>query len=196
MSGQFSASPSFDELPERISTPPTLAPRSARPSADSLGISETGTDGAALEGAASPGVAPPGRRIGAAGRYLTASRLHCVRRHRDHRGFLRYRFFLAVAFDWRRYRQFRRTRSPYGASRGKTGSHFVRGPVAFRARASSRRGAVERRTRHAVSRPPAGGCHHTRDDTCDDWAYRVGAGVDATLQRRDATRPKITSERD
>lgn len=62
MSGQFSASPSFDELPERISTPPTLAPRSARPSADSLGISETGTDGAALE-AAPP--APASRRRGA-----------------------------------------------------------------------------------------------------------------------------------
>jgi len=62
MSGQFSASPSFDELPERISTPPTLAPRSARPSADSLGISDTGTDGAALE-AAPP--APASRRRGA-----------------------------------------------------------------------------------------------------------------------------------
>jgi len=62
MSGQFSASPSFDELPERISTPPTLAPRSARPAADSLGISDTGTDGAALE-AAPP--APASRRRGA-----------------------------------------------------------------------------------------------------------------------------------
>ena len=67
MSGQFSASPSFDELPERISTPPTLAPRSTRPSADSLGISDTGTDGAALE-AAPP--APASRRLGELGRQV------------------------------------------------------------------------------------------------------------------------------
>ena len=55
MSGQFSASLSFDELPERISTSPTLAPRSARSPADSLGIS-------AFE-AAPP--APASRRRGA-----------------------------------------------------------------------------------------------------------------------------------
>ena len=51
MSGQFSASPSFDELPERISTTPAPATRSARPPAASLGISDTGTDRAALEAA-------------------------------------------------------------------------------------------------------------------------------------------------
>jgi hypothetical protein len=51
MSGQFSASLSFDELPERISGTPTPAPRSARSAADSLGISDTGTDRAALESA-------------------------------------------------------------------------------------------------------------------------------------------------
>jgi hypothetical protein len=62
MSGQFSASLSFDELPERISTTLTPAPRSARPLADSLGISDTGTDRAALE-AAPP--APASRRRGA-----------------------------------------------------------------------------------------------------------------------------------
>ena len=49
MSGQFSASLSFDELPERISTTPSPVPRSVRPPADSLGISDTGTDRAALE---------------------------------------------------------------------------------------------------------------------------------------------------
>jgi hypothetical protein len=62
MSGQFSGSLSFDELPERISTTPTPAPRSVRPSADSLGISDTGTDRAALE-AAPP--APTSHRRGA-----------------------------------------------------------------------------------------------------------------------------------
>jgi hypothetical protein len=51
MSGQFSASLSFDKLPEGISTPPTHALRSARPPVDSLGISDTGTDGRALEAA-------------------------------------------------------------------------------------------------------------------------------------------------
>jgi hypothetical protein len=51
MSGQFPASLSFDELPERISATPTLAPRSARPPADSVGISDSGTDRAALESA-------------------------------------------------------------------------------------------------------------------------------------------------
>jgi hypothetical protein len=51
MSGQFSASLSFDELPERISTTPAPATRSARPPAASLGISDTGTDRAALEAA-------------------------------------------------------------------------------------------------------------------------------------------------
>jgi hypothetical protein len=51
MSGQFSASLSFDELPERISGTPTIARRSARPAADSPGISDTGTDRAALEAA-------------------------------------------------------------------------------------------------------------------------------------------------
>ena len=59
MSGQFSASLSFDELPEQISTTPTLAPRSARPPADSLGISDTGTGRSPLEGA------PASRRRGA-----------------------------------------------------------------------------------------------------------------------------------
>jgi hypothetical protein len=62
MSGQFSRSLSFDEPPERISTPPTLAPRGARSPADSLGISDTGTDGRVLE-AAPP--APASRRRGA-----------------------------------------------------------------------------------------------------------------------------------
>jgi hypothetical protein len=62
MSGQSSASLSFDELPERISTTPTPAPRSARPLADWLGISNTGTDRAALE-AVPP--APALRRRGA-----------------------------------------------------------------------------------------------------------------------------------
>jgi hypothetical protein len=51
MSGQFSASLSFDELPERISTTPTVAPRSARPPADWLGISDTGVDRAVFEAA-------------------------------------------------------------------------------------------------------------------------------------------------
>jgi hypothetical protein len=60
MSGQFSASLSFDELPERISGTPTLAPRGARPPADSLGISDIGTDRAALE-AAQPASASHGR---------------------------------------------------------------------------------------------------------------------------------------
>jgi hypothetical protein len=54
MSGQFSASLSFDKLPERISASPTLAPRSARPPVDSLGISDTGTDGRALEAVPAP----------------------------------------------------------------------------------------------------------------------------------------------
>jgi hypothetical protein len=51
MSGQFSAGLSFDELAERISTKPAPATRSARPPAASLGISDTGTDRAALEAA-------------------------------------------------------------------------------------------------------------------------------------------------
>jgi hypothetical protein len=50
MSGQFSASLSFDELPERITTP-TPALRSARPPADSLGISDIGSNRSALEAA-------------------------------------------------------------------------------------------------------------------------------------------------
>jgi hypothetical protein len=62
MSGQFSASLSFGELPERVSTTPTPASRSARPLADSLGVSDTGPDRAALE-AGPP--APPSRRRGA-----------------------------------------------------------------------------------------------------------------------------------
>ena len=62
MSGQFSASLSLDKLSEQISTPPTLAPRSARPPVNSLGISDTGPDGRALE-AAPP--APASRRRGA-----------------------------------------------------------------------------------------------------------------------------------
>ena len=49
MSGQFSASLSLDELPERIGTTPTLGPRSARAPADWLGTSDTGTDRRALE---------------------------------------------------------------------------------------------------------------------------------------------------
>jgi len=69
MSGQFSASLSFDELPERISTTRTPAPRRVRPPTDSLGISDTGTDGRALE-AAPPAPAPHrrgaefGRQVG------------------------------------------------------------------------------------------------------------------------------------
>jgi hypothetical protein len=51
MSGQFSASLSFDDLPERISATPTAAPRGARPPADSLGISDAGTDRPRLEAA-------------------------------------------------------------------------------------------------------------------------------------------------
>jgi hypothetical protein len=62
MSGQFSASLLFDKLPERINTPSTHAPRSARPPVDSLGISDTETDGRAPE-AAPP--APASRRPGA-----------------------------------------------------------------------------------------------------------------------------------
>jgi hypothetical protein len=62
MSGQFSASLSFDKLLERTSTPPIQVPRSARPPIDSLGTSDTGTDGRALE-AALP--APASRRRGA-----------------------------------------------------------------------------------------------------------------------------------
>src|SRR5215813_3219726 len=61
MSGQFSASLSFDELPERISTTPSPIPRSVRPPADSLGISDTGTDRAALE---APPPEPTSRRWG------------------------------------------------------------------------------------------------------------------------------------
>jgi hypothetical protein len=61
MSGQFSASPSLDDLPERISTTPTPDTRSARPPADWLGISDTGTDRAALEATPS---APASRRWG------------------------------------------------------------------------------------------------------------------------------------
>jgi len=52
MSGQFSASLLFDELPERISTTPTAAPRGVRPPADSLGISDIGTGRSPLDGAA------------------------------------------------------------------------------------------------------------------------------------------------
>jgi len=59
MSGQFSASLSFDELPERISTTPTPAPRSVRPPTDSLGVSDSGTDRAALE---APPPVPTSRR--------------------------------------------------------------------------------------------------------------------------------------
>ena len=62
MSGQFSASLSLDEPPGRASTTPIPAPRSARPPADSLGISDTGTDRPELE-AAPP--APASRRGGA-----------------------------------------------------------------------------------------------------------------------------------
>jgi hypothetical protein len=51
MSGQFSASLSFDELPERIRTTSTSALRGVRLPTDSLGISDTGTDRAALEAA-------------------------------------------------------------------------------------------------------------------------------------------------
>jgi hypothetical protein len=61
MSGQFSASLSLDDLPERISTTPTPDPRSARPPTDWLGISDTGTDGAPLEATPS---APASRRWG------------------------------------------------------------------------------------------------------------------------------------
>jgi len=61
MSGQFSAGLSFDELPERTSTTPTPVPRSVRPPADSLGISDTGTDRAALE---APPPEPTSRRWG------------------------------------------------------------------------------------------------------------------------------------
>src|SRR5215472_8245114 len=61
MSGQFSASLSFDELPKRISTTPSPVPRSVRPPADSLGISDTGTDRAALE---APPPEPTSRRWG------------------------------------------------------------------------------------------------------------------------------------
>jgi hypothetical protein len=49
MSGQFSASLSLDELPERIGTTPTLGPRSASAPAEWLGTSDTGTDRRALE---------------------------------------------------------------------------------------------------------------------------------------------------
>ncbi len=49
MSGQFFASLSLDELPGRTSTTPSTVPRSARPPADSLGISDTGADGPAFE---------------------------------------------------------------------------------------------------------------------------------------------------
>src|SRR5215813_4153162 len=76
MSGQFSASLSFDELPEQSSTTPTLAPRSARPPADSLGISDTGTDRAALE-AAPP--TPASRRGAELGRQAgTLLHLACI----------------------------------------------------------------------------------------------------------------------
>jgi hypothetical protein len=51
MSGQFSTSLSFDELPERVSTTPTPAPRSTRPPANSLAISDTGASRPALEAA-------------------------------------------------------------------------------------------------------------------------------------------------
>jgi hypothetical protein len=49
MSGQFYASLSLDELPERIGTTPTLGPRSAGAPAEWLGTSDTGTDRRALE---------------------------------------------------------------------------------------------------------------------------------------------------
>src|SRR5215831_555622 len=67
MSGQFSASLSFDELPERISTTPSPVPRSVRPPADSLGISDTGTDRAALE---APPPEPTSRPWGELGRQV------------------------------------------------------------------------------------------------------------------------------
>jgi hypothetical protein len=51
MSGQFSASLSFDELPERIRTTSTSARRGVRLPTDSLGISDTETNRAALEAA-------------------------------------------------------------------------------------------------------------------------------------------------
>ena len=138
----------------------------------------------------------------AAGRHHSISWLHRVRRHRGHRSFLRHRLFPARASDRRSYRQFRRTRSPYGTSRGKVGnaavgSHLVRGPVAFRARASGRRGAGECCTNRAVRRESAdGGCDRAWNDARHDRACRVGAGFDTTLHDGDATRPKITSERD
>ena len=62
MSGQYSASLSFDKLLERTSTPPIQVPRGARPPIDSFGTSDTGTDGRALE--AEP-PAPASRRRGA-----------------------------------------------------------------------------------------------------------------------------------
>jgi hypothetical protein len=49
MSGQFSASLPFDELPEQISGTAAPDPRKARPTADWLSISNTGADRPALE---------------------------------------------------------------------------------------------------------------------------------------------------
>ena len=49
MAGQFSSSLSLDELPEHVSETPTADPRTARPPADRLSISDTRTGKPALE---------------------------------------------------------------------------------------------------------------------------------------------------